>query len=92
MATILGAVLARPEAPIPGRTIPIITFSETKDDSGQYNYVYSTGNGISAAERGALKPNAARTDNFITKEVSAHLLLYDTIYDKIIFIFTLIKR
>lgn len=71
MAAIFGAVLARPEPPLPARHIPTLTYTETQDESGQYNFAYSTGNGISAAERGALKPNAARTENFITKEVSA---------------------
>ncbi|XP_037033003.1 cuticle protein CP14.6-like [Bradysia coprophila] len=50
--------------------IPIVSQSAVQDESGQYAISYSTGNGISAVEQGALKPNAAGTDNVLTKQGS----------------------
>lgn len=68
LAFIFGAALeatARPQAPI-----PILSQTGVQDGSLQYNFGYQTGNGISAVEQGALKPNADRTDNIISKIVS----------------------
>lgn len=46
---LVGAVVAFPNA-------PILTRSEIRDDFGQFALSYSTANGISVAQQGALKP------------------------------------
>lgn len=45
----MGAAVAFPQ-------VPILTRSEIRDDFNQYALSYSTANGISVAQRGALKP------------------------------------
>lgn len=62
--------MARPQ------NVPIVSQTGVQDEHGQYAYSFSTGNGISAVEQGALKPNAARTDNFIAKQVSLPILFH----------------
>lgn len=68
MAVIAGVALAAPRPD--GIIIPTIERSDVQDAAGQYAFSYSTGNGISHVEQGALKPNLARTDNILVKQVS----------------------
>lgn len=71
LAVFVVAALARPQ------NIPIVTQTGVQDESGQYAFSYSTGNGIAAAEHGSLKPNPLRTDNILVKTVSILDIIYE---------------
>lgn len=65
IVAIVGVAIAFPQA-------PVLTRSEIRDDFNQFALSYSTGNGISVAQRGALK--ALQTpeglDNVLVQEGS----------------------
>ncbi|KAJ6645424.1 Endocuticle structural glycoprotein SgAbd-2 [Pseudolycoriella hygida] len=64
LAALVAVASARPQ------NIPIVSQTGVQDESGQYSFSFQTGNGISAVEQGALKPNSDRTDNYLVKQGS----------------------
>ncbi|XP_048510689.1 endocuticle structural glycoprotein SgAbd-2-like [Athalia rosae] len=68
LAALAAVAVARPEGGAPAPVIPILEYSLTRDDFGQFALSYLTGDGTRVTEQGALVPNADNTGHVLVKQ------------------------